>query len=146
MSTKDGLACIVPYTPANFRDLFAAAGRPELAADPRVAGSTLDPANTEDLQDLLIEATPALTTAEWEEVCAKASIPMAPVLELETAHEQPYVADGHLMDVVEHPTEGAIRSIGIPMRFSGTPASVRRQAPRPGQDTDEVFAELAETR
>lgn len=36
--TADGLACIVPYSPQNYRDFFAAAGRPDLAEDPRVAG------------------------------------------------------------------------------------------------------------
>ncbi len=75
-------------------------------------------------------------------MCAKHSIPMAPVLELDHAHEDDYVRDGHLLDTVEHPTEGAIRTIGIPVRFSATPGSIRRLAPSPGQDTEEVLAEL----
>jgi crotonobetainyl-CoA:carnitine CoA-transferase CaiB-like acyl-CoA transferase len=68
---------------------------------------------------------------------------MAPVLELDHAHEDEYVRDGHLLDTVEHPTEGAIRTVGIPVRFSTTPGSIRRLAPLPGQDTAEVLAELA---
>ena len=74
-------------------------------------------------------------------MCAKHSIPFGPVLELDKAHEDPYVRDGHLLDVVRHPSEGEIRSIGIPVRFSATPATVRRLAPLPGQDTAEVLAE-----
>jgi crotonobetainyl-CoA:carnitine CoA-transferase CaiB-like acyl-CoA transferase len=140
--TGDGLACVVPYNPQNFRDFFAAAGRPDLVEDPRVAGQTIDPADTDDLMGLIDDCASALTTAEWGEVCEKHSIPFAPVLELDRAHEDDYVRDGHLLDVVQHPTEGAIRSIGIPIRFSATPATVRRQAPLPGQDTAEVLAEI----
>ncbi|GAA1951232.1 CoA transferase [Amycolatopsis minnesotensis] len=141
--TKDGLACVIPYNPQNFRDFFAAAGRPELAEDPRVNGDAIDNADTEALAAMIEDCAPALTTAEWAEVCAKHSIPMAPVLELDRAGEDDYVRDGHLLDSVEHPSEGTIRSVGIPVRFSATPASVRSLAPLPGQHTAEVLSELA---
>ncbi|MEU0879217.1 CoA transferase [Lentzea sp. NPDC005914] len=140
--TSDGLACVVPYNPQNFRDFFAAAERPDLVEDPRIAGYTIDPADSDDLMHLVDECAPALTTEEWGEVCEKHSIPFAPVLELDRAHEDDYVRDGHLLDVVQHPSEGAVRSIGIPVRFSATPGSVRRLAPLPGQDTAEVLAEI----
>jgi crotonobetainyl-CoA:carnitine CoA-transferase CaiB-like acyl-CoA transferase len=144
--TRDGLACVIPYNPPNHRDFFAAAGRPDLAEDPRVNGETVDRDDIDALSELVAECAPALTTGEWAEVCAKHSIPMAPVLELDRAGEDPYVRDGHLLDEVEHPTEGRIRTVGIPVRFSATPGSIRRLAPRPGQDTDAVFAELHERR
>ncbi|MFD7500797.1 CaiB/BaiF CoA transferase family protein [Streptomyces sp. NPDC059850] len=144
--TKDGLACVIPYNPRNYRDFFAAAGRPDLAEDPRVCGEEIDRDDYEGLAALIDACAPALTTAEWTEVCAKHSIPMAPVLELDRAHEDPYVRDGHLLDTVEHPTEGTVRTIGIPMRFSATPGSIRRLAPVAGQDTEDVFAEFDATR
>ncbi|MBM4791281.1 CoA transferase [Streptomyces sioyaensis] len=142
--TKDGVACVIPYTEQNYRDLFAAAGRPDLATDPRFTGQPPGTGDVEVLAELVDECTPALTTAEWSDVCAKYSIPMAPVLELDLAHEDPYVREGHLLETIVHPSEGPIRSIGIPMRFSATPGSIRRLAPLPGQDTAEVLAELAD--
>jgi len=141
--TKDGLACVIPYNPQNFRDFFAAAGRADLAEDPRVNGEMIAAEDTEAMSALIAECAPALTTDEWAEVCAKHSIPMAPVLELDTAHEDPYVREGHLLDSVQHPSEGAIRTVGIPVRFSATPGSIRRLAPVAGQDTADVLAELA---
>lgn len=141
--TKDGQAMIIPYTPQNFRDLFAAAGRPDLAEDPRVNGEVLDARNDgEALAQLIEVVTPALTTDEWIEVCTKHSIPVGPVLRLEEAVDDSYVRQGHLLDVADHPSEGAYRVVGVPMNFSATPASVRRHAPVPGQDTEEVFREL----
>ncbi|MCD7445527.1 CoA transferase [Streptomyces lincolnensis] len=144
--TKDGLACVIPYNPRNYRDFFTAAGRPDLAEDPRVAGETIDGVDHEDLAELVAACAPELTTEEWAEVCAKHSIPMAPVLELDRAHEDPYVQDGHLLDSVEHPTEGTVRTIGIPVRFSATPGSIRCLAPVAGQDTEDILAELSATR
>ena len=141
--TKDGLACVIPYNPQNFRDFFAAAGRADLAEDPRVNGEMIAAEDTEAMSALIAECAPALTTDEWAEVCAKHSIPMAPVLELDTAHEDTYVREGHLLDSVQHPSEGAIRTVGIPVRFSATPGSIRRLAPVAGQDTADVLAELA---
>ncbi|MEU8632261.1 CoA transferase [Amycolatopsis sp. NPDC048633] len=140
--TKDGLACVIPYNPKNFRDFFAAAGRADLAGDPRVNGEAIDRVDNDWLTEQIAACAPALTTDEWAEVCAKHSIPMAPVLELDRAHEDPYVRDGHLLDTVEHPSEGAIRTVGIPVKFSATPGSIRRLAPLAGQDTAEVLAEL----
>ncbi|MGX5187681.1 CaiB/BaiF CoA transferase family protein [Streptomyces avermitilis] len=144
--TKDGLASVIPYNPQNYRDFFAAAGRPDLAVDPRVNGPVLNVTDADDLSVLVDECAPALTTAEWAEVCAKHSIPMGPVLELDHVHEDPYVRDGHLLGPVVHPTEGPVRTIGIPVKFSATPGSIRRLAPVPGQDTGEVLAELAAVR
>ncbi|MET7897746.1 CaiB/BaiF CoA transferase family protein [Streptomyces mirabilis] len=144
--TKDGVAALIPSKPQNYRDLFAAAGRPDLVADPRVNGAVVDPLDADDLSALVDECAPALTTAEWAETCAKHSIAMGPVLELDHAHEDPYVREGHLIETVVHRTEGPVRTTGIPVRFSATPASIRRLAPVPGQDTAEVLAELAATR
>ncbi|MBZ4319469.1 CaiB/BaiF CoA transferase family protein [Streptomyces huiliensis] len=142
--TADGLAMVIPYTPRNFRDLFTAAGRPDLAEDPRVNGEFIDSTRDgEALAGLLETVTPRLTTAEWAEVCARHSIPFGPVLRLDDAAEDAYVREGQLLDVAEHPSEGAYRVIGIPTAFSATPASVRRHAPLPGQHTAEVLGELA---
>ncbi len=143
--TKDGQAMIIPYNPQNFRDLFGAAGRPDLAEDPRVNGDFIDArADGEELAELIESVTPALTTAEWIEVCTKHSIPVGPVLKLDEAATDSYVRDGHLLDLAEHPSEGSYRVVGVPMNFSGTPASVRRHAPLPGQHTEDVLSELDE--
>ncbi|NHD16962.1 MULTISPECIES: CoA transferase [unclassified Actinopolyspora] len=141
--TKDGLVMIIPYTPQNFRDLFAAAGRPDLAEDPRINGEFIDVRRDgQDLAELIESVTPELTSEEWIEVGTKHSIPVGPVLRLEEATEDPYVREGHLLDVAEHPTEGSYRVVGIPMNFSRTPASIRKHAPQPGQDTAEVLGEF----
>lgn len=140
--TRDGWACILPYSPANVHDFLEASGHGDLNDDPRF--STWE-AVLDDMGELYGEIekiAPERTTAEWEKLCADHSIPMAEVLDMENASDSEYVKGGHLLDVAEHPTEGAYRAVGIPMRFSGTPVSIRRPAPTLGQHNDEVFDEL----
>ena len=43
---------------------------------------------------------------------------------------------------VGHATAGLLRMLGIPYRFSDTPAAINRPPPTLGADTDHVLAEL----
>jgi formyl-CoA transferase len=43
---------------------------------------------------------------------------------------------------IEHPVEGAVRGLGIPVKLSDTPGRIRRPAPLLGEHTAEVLAEL----
>jgi crotonobetainyl-CoA:carnitine CoA-transferase CaiB-like acyl-CoA transferase len=42
----------------------------------------------------------------------------------------------------EHPTFGPTRAVGVPVRLSETPGSIRLPAPEFGQHTEEVLTEL----
>jgi crotonobetainyl-CoA:carnitine CoA-transferase CaiB-like acyl-CoA transferase len=46
---------------------------------------------------------------------------------------------------LEHPVEGEIRALGIPVKLSDTPGSIRHAAPLLGQHTAEVLAEAGFT-
>ncbi|WP_229503796.1 CoA transferase [Massilia putida] len=41
----------------------------------------------------------------------------------------------------QHPSEGTIRTIGIPQQWSETPATLRHPAPRLGEHTQELLRE-----
>jgi crotonobetainyl-CoA:carnitine CoA-transferase CaiB-like acyl-CoA transferase len=43
---------------------------------------------------------------------------------------------------VQHPTAGEVKTLGIPFRFSDTPASVRRPPPTLGQHTGEILRDM----
>ncbi len=139
VQTKDGWACILPYSEKNVRDFFIASGHADLNDDPRFSTWATVLQDMSQLYAEIARIAPERETADWERLCAGHSIPMSPVLEVEQVTESEYVRDGHLLDVAQHPTEGGYRSIGIPMRFSGTPAAVTRPAPTLGQHNDEVL-------
>lgn len=142
VATADGWACILPYTPANIADFFRAGGREDLAADERFSDSASLAAHQPELYALVAELAPSRTTDEWARLCAEHSIPFAPVLAVDDAGQDPYVRDGDLLAETEHPTEGRYRTIGSPVRFSGTPAGLRSHAPRLGADGTDVLREL----
>lgn len=140
--TKDGHACILPYTPKNAADFFDFVGHPE----------EMERFGPEDFQQRLGELYGAVaryteehTTAEWDAFCSEHSIPFAPVMDLDRAGEHDYWSQGHMLDVQEHPQDGAYRVIGSPVRFAGEPPRVRRHCPELGADTEAVLAEIGYT-
>ncbi|WP_129658797.1 CaiB/BaiF CoA transferase family protein [Rothia uropygialis] len=145
-TTRDGrLAVVLPYTGQNFKDVFAAAGRDDWATDPLLDETPFSPREHGQLMNSrLDECISALSLEEWSAVCSENNVPFGPVLNLDDAAEDEYVRSGHLLDAAEHPTEGPTKVVGIPMRFSETPASVRRLAPVQGADTEAVLAELSQ--
>jgi crotonobetainyl-CoA:carnitine CoA-transferase CaiB-like acyl-CoA transferase len=138
--TKDGWACILPYTDKNIAEFFTAVNRPDLVVDERFQDPAQRAGNYSALYALIEEFALTHTTAEWQEICGERSIPFAPVQELENAADNPYFDP--LLTVAEHPTEGPYRQVGFPVRFSGTPATIREHCPTLGQHTGEVLAEL----
>jgi crotonobetainyl-CoA:carnitine CoA-transferase CaiB-like acyl-CoA transferase len=140
--TKDGWACILPYSLKNIHDFLVVAGRPDLAEDRRFTTPAALAEHRTELYELVERLALEKTTAQWEQLCAERSIPFAPVLDIEKVTENPYVTEGNLVEVAEHPTEGAYRIVRPPIQLSGTPATVRRHSPRPGEQTAEILTEL----
>jgi len=44
--------------------------------------------------------------------------------------------------VTEHPSAGSLKTLGIPVKLSDTPGSLRRPAPTLGEHTREVLSSL----
>lgn len=84
-------------------------------------------------------------TATWLRLLDEADIPAMRVHTVESLRDDPHLrATGSLRDA-EHPTEGPIREIGPPGRWTDSPLSIRRPAPGLGQHTEEVLREAGFT-
>lgn len=64
---------------------------------------------------------------------------MTPVLSLEAALERPHFRECKTVVHSEHPCYGTVTHLASPVRISDFTFTVARQAPLPGQDTDEVL-------
>lgn len=144
--TQDGWVCVMPYSDQNWLDFFQLIGRTELARDPRFADINLRHKNMGKLMDVIATVTPLRTTEEWIKLCSARSIPIAPVLDLENIADDEYVKEQGLVRRHEHPTEGVYHSCISMMRMSDTPVRFYRHAPRLGEHTQEVLAELSQTK
>ncbi|OMH34209.1 CaiB/BaiF CoA-transferase family protein [Tersicoccus sp. Bi-70] len=140
--TADGWACILPYTPKNIHDFFAALGEDDLADDERFSTNAALARHYVDLYALIRERASQRTTAQWEELCVARSIPFAAVADLDTVMDDDYVTSGGLVPVVEDETLGAFRSPLPGMIFSDTPVTIRRTPAALGADTVDVLRTL----
>jgi crotonobetainyl-CoA:carnitine CoA-transferase CaiB-like acyl-CoA transferase len=140
--TKDGYLAVLPYTTAQWQRFFELAGRADLAADPRFLEMPARHANIDELYRLTAEIISTKTTDEWHHLLTEADVPVARVLGPEDLLIDPHLTARGFFERRAHPSEGEITNIGIPTRFSATPGSVRRLAPRLGEHSDEILAEL----
>lgn len=140
--TADGWITLLPYTGAHWRAFFAAAGRPELADALGTDDAAARNANIGAVYAALAEIALGRGTAEWLALCEDLDIPATAFTRLEDLPAHPHLAAVGMFRVSEHPTEGKLRQARPPTRFAATPASMRRHAPRLGEHTAEVLAEL----
>ncbi|MFC9995490.1 CaiB/BaiF CoA transferase family protein [Nocardia sp. NPDC127526] len=139
---KDGAVCVLPYGDRNWHDFFALLGCPDWANDPRFGTRDARAKHIDELYAMVGELTRPFTTAQLLEACTEHGIAASPVRSLDEAVATDYVRDGGLFQVAEHPTEGPYRLIGSPVRYSRTPASVRRHCPHIGEHTAEILTEI----
>ncbi|WPB55872.1 CoA transferase [Xylophilus sp. GOD-11R] len=143
--TSDGYVCMLPYTDRNWKDFFALAGRPDLAAEPRYATATSRSQNYETLYATLGEIISGNTTAHWLKHCGELSIPVAPVNSLDDLFSDPHLEAVGTFFTAEHPTLGKITQVKPPVNFSATPSEVRTLAPRLGQHSQEILSDAGFT-
>ena len=139
--TKDGYIGLLPYTTAQWQRFFAAAGETALASDARVTDAATRSRNINFLYAELARIVATRTTTEWVEALKDADIPMTPVRSPEELLEDPHLAALDFFHRSTHPSEGELRTIGIPVTFSRTPGSIRSLSPKLGEHTKEVFDE-----
>lgn len=139
--TRDGYACILPYTDRNWQDFLRYIDRADLADDPEVATIDRRAAIIGRLYGEVAKAAPRHTTAEWVEFCDGKSIPCMPMFGLDDLIDNPHLADVGFFRIEDHPTEGPYRSMRAPANFSATPFELRRHAPRLGENTAELLRE-----
>ncbi|GMV54356.1 MAG: CoA transferase [Betaproteobacteria bacterium] len=139
--TRDGYIGAGAYTRAQWLRFFDLAGRPELKDDPRFADALGIARHIGVLYGLFAETMLTATTAEWLERFQAADIAAMPIHTPDSVQDDPHlVATGFFQDV-EHPTEGAIRTMAVPTRWSRSPPRPGRQAPRLGEHSRDILSE-----
>jgi crotonobetainyl-CoA:carnitine CoA-transferase CaiB-like acyl-CoA transferase len=144
-ATRDGHICVIAVTDEQWRRLFAAIGRPTLIEDERFATISARARNIDAVYAVLTEAMPERTTAEWGTILDAADIPNGATNTLEKLLADGYLQETGFFQPVEHPTEGPMTTLSIPVEFDGTPASVRALPPKLGEHTEAVLSEAGLT-
>lgn len=140
--TRDGYVATMAYTDRHWQRFFAFVGRDDLASDERFASLASRTIHIDALYQIAEAEYGKRTTAEWVEILERLDIPVMPVHTLDSLLD-----DAHLHDVgfyrwMDHPTQGRMRTMAQGTTWSATPPNVRRLAPRLGENSRELLAEL----
>ena len=140
--TADGYVCVLPYNDKHWARFFDVAGKPELTKDPRFADQPSRSKNIDALYEIVTEIMADRTSAEWLRVLEEADIPVMPMNSPEDLFDCPHLTAVGMFPEVEHPTEGKIRHIKVPVSFSKTPGGYYRHPENLGQSTAEALADV----
>jgi formyl-CoA transferase len=142
LKTRDGYINVGGNNQKLWELLCATIGREDLPGDPRFATNPDRMANRPALAAELERALAAHDTAHWVDTLLEAGVPAGPLLDYAQAVADPHTAAREMVVEMEHPEAGTVYGLGIPVKLSATPGSIRRPAPLLGQHTAEILAEL----
>ena len=140
--TADGWINVGGANQSNWERITKVIGRPELAGDARFLTNTDRMKNLAALTPLLAERLKSRPSAEWIREFEAAGVPVGPVNRIGDMLADPQVAAREMVLEVDHARAGRVKTLGTPIKFSGTPGAVTRAAPLLGQHTREVLASL----
>jgi crotonobetainyl-CoA:carnitine CoA-transferase CaiB-like acyl-CoA transferase len=140
----DGMIAVAVGNDGQFAKFAAVLGKPEWATDPRYARNPERVANRHALDPAIAAILGAAVAEDWIAKLSAAGIPCGRINSVAQALDDPHTVAREMVCTVQHPTAGEVKMVGIPFRFSDTPASVRRAPPTLGQHTEQVLREMLE--
>jgi crotonobetainyl-CoA:carnitine CoA-transferase CaiB-like acyl-CoA transferase len=138
---QDGWIVVGGANQRNWLRVLDAIGAPELAEDPRFRDNSARMANLPELERVLAERFRMQTASHWLRVLEEKGVPCGPVYDMLQALSDPQTKAREMLVEVDHPTLGAVKTLGLPVKFSGTPGGVRAAAPLYGEHTRAVLTE-----
>jgi crotonobetainyl-CoA:carnitine CoA-transferase CaiB-like acyl-CoA transferase len=142
LRTRDGHVTVAGNNDRLWRRLCAALGRDDLPGDPRFVTNDDRMANRPALVAELEAVLRGRDTEEWVQVLVDAGVPAGPINDYRRVFEDPHTHAREMMVETQHPVEGTVRTLGIPVKLSDTPGRIRRAAPLLGEHTAEILREL----
>jgi crotonobetainyl-CoA:carnitine CoA-transferase CaiB-like acyl-CoA transferase len=112
-----------------------------LAADDRFRTNRQRVTAYDELRPIVADRLRSQPRQVWIDRLGAVGVPCGSVRNLEELFADAQVAAREMIAVLEHPTIGAMRVLGIPVKLSETPGSIEAPPPLLGQHTDVVLHE-----
>ena len=142
LATRDGHLIVAVFAEKFWAGFCHAVEHPEWATDPRFATNRDRVANRDALTALVERVFVERTTAEWLARLQAADVPATPIQTVDRVLADPQVRHRRMVVHVEHPDHGPLPTLGTPIKVDGVLDLAVTAAPRLGQHTDQVLAEL----
>ena len=140
--TADGYITVGTISDSEWQGFCAASGRPGLAEDPRFNTPGGRAVNATERILLMAEIIKKRPTAEWLQRLDANDVPSAPVLRRNEVIANQQVLARELIVELDHPDIGLVRQPKPAARFDRTPARIQGPAPRIGEHSATILAEL----
>jgi len=140
-SAADGELVVAVGNDEQWRRFCEVIDKRGLAEDARFA-TNRDRVNHYDaLRPLLAAALKLRPRGDWVTALKAAGVACGSVREVPDVLADPQIDARLMVETVEHVSAGAIRVLGVPIKLSGTPGTVRTAPPALGQHTDRILRE-----
>jgi crotonobetainyl-CoA:carnitine CoA-transferase CaiB-like acyl-CoA transferase len=140
--TADGYITVGTISDSEWQGFCAASGRPGLVEDPRFNTPGGRAVNATERILLMAEIIRERPTADWLQRLDANDVPSAPVLRRNEVIANEQVLARELITELDHPDIGLIRQPVPAARFDRTPARIQGPAPRIGEHSAAILAEL----
>jgi crotonobetainyl-CoA:carnitine CoA-transferase CaiB-like acyl-CoA transferase len=116
--TADGWVFIMCMTDKFWLELTDAVGRPDLKSDKRFDTLSLRHINRDELTEILDREFRKQPTRYWLDKL-NGVLPVAPVLDVAQALDNPFLADTQMIRNVPHPAKPGLRALANPIKING---------------------------
>jgi crotonobetainyl-CoA:carnitine CoA-transferase CaiB-like acyl-CoA transferase len=117
-------------------------GLESLMSDPRFVDVGDRVKNRLALEQEIERVTATKPRRHWLEQCETAGIPAGPIYSVPEALADPHAVARGMVQEVDHADAGRVKTLGNPVKMSASPPTLRRAAPRLGEDSTAILTEL----
>ena len=107
--------------------------------DPRFQGVENGTVVSDDLLHIIEDQFATKTFEEWDQIFRQYGFIYAKVQSIEDLKYDPQVIANDYITDFDHPAIGPIKVCNFPVAYSETPASIWKEAPELGQDTESIL-------
>ena len=141
-ATSDGTLVLAVGNDDQWQRFCRAAGLSDAAADARFLTNDGRVRHDDVLQPVVARAIIGDTLSGWLERLREAGVPAGAVRAIDAVLADAQTAAREMVASVEHASIGPLQVLGLPVKLSDTPGSVRTAPPLLGQHTAAVLREL----
>ena len=126
--------------PEHWTRLLKAIGRDDLVGDPRYDTNQARSQRAAEVDEIIAQWTRQHSKEEAMKIIGAAGVPAGAVFDTLELMNDPSLTQRGIMQVVQHPTTGAVKMPAWPVRFDGAPPRVK-PSPMLGQHNAEVLGD-----
>jgi crotonobetainyl-CoA:carnitine CoA-transferase CaiB-like acyl-CoA transferase len=126
----------------HWEEFCTAIGIPGLADNPLYNSFAARRKNFAEFIELLDQTFATKSRDEWLKVFDGRDFAYSPVYDRTDLTDEPQLLSNEYVVKMKHPSWGEVKTVGFPVQFSETPASIQGPAPEFGQHTEEILSQV----